>query len=242
MRVVAIVLAAGSGERLGAGVPKGWVRLQGRSVLEWSVLALASASGVDAILPVVPGAFAGRAAASALPVALSSRAAAAGIRLLDAVAGGESRQDSLAAGLGALEPMAPAAEWVLVHDAARCLVEPVTVEAVLRAAQEHGAALPVVPVADTLKQVAGDRVVATVPRAGLAAAQTPQGFRIALLRQALEKAQRDGFAGTDCASLVERLGVAVAAVPGSPGNFKITTPEDRLRAEVVLRARGPREV
>jgi 2-C-methyl-D-erythritol 4-phosphate cytidylyltransferase len=158
--------------------------------------------------------------------------------LLGAVSGGETRQDSVACGIRALARVVENAEWVLVHDAARCLVLPEDAEAVLACARETGAAIPVVPVADTVKEVEGERVVRTLDRSRLVATQTPQAFRVSLLREALEKAERDGFLGTDCASLVERLGVAVRTTPGRPENYKVTGPSDLERAVDVLRARA----
>jgi 2-C-methyl-D-erythritol 4-phosphate cytidylyltransferase len=108
---------------------------------------------------------------------------------------------------------------------------------VVEAAVEHGAAVPAVPVRDTIKRVDGDRVVETLNRDELRAVQTPQGFRYELLVQAHERAREEGFYGTDDATLVERLGHPVAVVPGSPENLKITTPEDLLLAEALLQWR-----
>jgi 2-C-methyl-D-erythritol 4-phosphate cytidylyltransferase len=158
-------------------------------------------------------------------------------RLARAVAGGETRQASVALGLGAARVALPQAEWVLVHDAARCLVVPEDAEQVLAAAQPTGAAVPIVALTDTVKRISGARVVQTLERAQLGLALTPQAFRISLLAEALEKAVRDGFAGTDCASLVERLSVEVRTCPGRAGNFKITDPEDLERAALCLAAR-----
>jgi 2-C-methyl-D-erythritol 4-phosphate cytidylyltransferase len=230
MRVVALLLAAGQGNRLGGGVPKALVRLEGRTLLEWSALGLAGTPGLDAILPVLPA----RTSAESLAGKVGP------VRVLPATTGGPDRQSSLACGLAALEREAPGAEWVLVHDAARCLVEPGDGERVLAAARESGAALPVVPVVDTLKELREGQVVATLDRARLGAAQTPQAFRLSLLRRALAEALREGFVGTDCASLIERLGARVAAVPGRPENFKVTTPADLERAAALLGARRAR--
>jgi len=124
-----------------------------------------------------------------------------------------------------------------VHDAARCLVEPADASAVLAAARTTGAALPVLPASDTVKWLDGDRVERTLERARVGLAQTPQAFRIEVLREALEKAERDGVEGTDCASLVERLGVEVRTSRGRAGNFKVTHPDDLMRAEALLAAR-----
>jgi 2-C-methyl-D-erythritol 4-phosphate cytidylyltransferase len=153
---------------------------------------------------------------------------------LPAVPGGAERQDSMRAGLAALPPDC---EWVAVHDAARALVRPADVARVVEAARRSGAALLAVPVRDTLKQTIGGRVVATVPREALYAAQTPQVFRVSLLREALDKAGTDGFQGTDDAQLVERLGAPVEIVEGDPGNLKITWAADLAWAETQVAER-----
>jgi 2-C-methyl-D-erythritol 4-phosphate cytidylyltransferase len=154
--------------------------------------------------------------------------------LLPPVSGGERRQDSVGCGLAALEGSCPGLEYVLVHDAARCLVTHEDAETVLAAAQATGAALLVAPLDDTLKELDGDRVVRTPDRSRLVRALTPQAFRPGILREALDKAAEAGFVGTDCASLVERLGIEVRACPGSPENFKVTTTPDLERAERIL--------
>jgi 2-C-methyl-D-erythritol 4-phosphate cytidylyltransferase len=231
METVAVVLGAGRGQRLGAGIPKAYVCLAGRSLLEWSAAALGAVPGIDAVLPVV-------ASADDDAVGALTRSWRGPARLLDAVPGGATRQGSLGRGLAAVASAAPRATWVAVHDAARCLVEAQDVLPVLAAARDCGAAIPVLPVTDTLKSVRAERVVGTVERASLVRVLTPQVFRLALLREALEKAERDGFEGTDCASLVERLGAPVATCAGRPDNFKVTEPADLARAEALLRARS----
>ncbi len=229
MDAVAIVLGAGLGERLGAGAPKALVEAAGRTLLEWSARSLATARGVDGVLCVVP---AGTETRLRARLAQGWPGAA---RLERPVAGGATRQASLGAALHALA--GSAYTFALVHDAARCCVLPSDAEAVLAAARETGAAIPVVPVADTVKRVRGDTVVETLPREALALAQTPQGFRLALLCEAFERAERDGVLGTDCASLVERLGTEIRTCPGRPENLKVTHPADLERAEAWLRAR-----
>ncbi len=226
MRALVVLLAAGQGTRLGGDLPKALVRLRGRTLLEWSAEALARCPEVDAIQPVLPRGFA--------------RAATEQTALLAAVEGGARRQDSVARGLAAGLASRPDLAWVLVHDAARCLVEPDDATAVLQAARATGAALPVVPASDTPKWLAesGGRVERTLERARLGFAQTPQAFRVAVLREALDKAERDGFEGTDCASLVERLGVEVRVCAGRVENFKVTHPDDLARAEALLARRG----
>lgn len=232
MYVAALVLGAGQGRRLGTETPKALHRIAGHSLLHWAVSALARAPSVDAVLCVVPPGEAD--ALAALRSAWSEPAV-----LLDSTLGGATRQDSVRAGLAALAAAGDPA-WVLVHDAARCFVEPADAEAVLAAARDGGtgAAIPVVDVPDTVKEVEGGRVAGTLARERLALAQTPQAFRCELLREALDKAARDGFLGTDCASHVERLGIPVVAVPGRRDNWKVTHTGDLERAEAQLRARA----
>lgn len=231
MVAVAIVLGAGRGERMGLGRPKALVRVAGRTLLDWSIAALALAPDVRAVLPVLPPGL------EALPGEIAT-AGSGSARILDPVSGGATRQESVARGVRAIERETPDADWVLVHDAARCLVLPGDAERVLACARETGAAIPVLAVSDTLKEVEIDRVVRTLDRSRIAATQTPQAFRLALLREALDKAARDGFVGTDCASLVERLGATVRTCPGRPENFKVTRPEDLARAAILLEGRS----
>ena len=230
MAVIALVLGAGRGERLGASEPKALLSVRGRSLIEWSARALARARAVVAVQPVLPASH--LRALDALRLSWHAPA-----RLCDAVEGGATRQASVALGLAAAVHALPDAEWVLVHDAARCLVTPADAEQVFDAAQATGAAIPLAPLADTVKRVSAGRVIETLDRASLGAALTPQAFRIALLTEALDKAARDGFVGTDCASLVERLSVEVRTCPGRPENFKVTGPEDLERAAAILAAR-----
>jgi 2-C-methyl-D-erythritol 4-phosphate cytidylyltransferase len=153
------------------------------------------------------------------------------------VAGGERRQDSVRCGLAALP--ADFDGIVLVHDAARPLVDVALIDVVAAAAIRAGAAIPVLPVADTIKRIEDGIAHATVDRAQLGAAQTPQGFSISLLREAYDAADRDRAVLTDEAMAIERLGRPVRAVPGSARNRKITTADDLAWAEDVL-ARGGR--
>lgn len=227
MRVAALVLAAGRGERFGAPIPKAFLPLDGRPLVVRAIEALAARPEVERIVPVLPAADLERFAALAPDVAGAEK-------LAPPVAGGAERQDSMRAGLAAL----PAEiEWVAVHDAARPLVRPEDVGRVLAAAARTGAALLAVPVRDTLKRVREGRVAETLARAECWAAQTPQVFRAALLREALAKAEAEGFQGTDDAQLVERLGAAVEIVAGDPANLKITWPEDLVLAEAIWRQR-----
>jgi 2-C-methyl-D-erythritol 4-phosphate cytidylyltransferase len=156
------------------------------------------------------------------------------------VAGGQERQESVARGLWAVPPTVP---WILVHDGVRPCITPELVRRVVEATRAHGAAVAALPVAETLKRGAEGWVKETVPRDGLWAIQTPQGFRAELLREAHRRAAADGILGTDDAALIERLGTSVRLVPGLPGNVKITRAEDlplarRLLAPANRRARG----
>ena len=148
-------------------------------------------------------------------------------RRCEVVAGGAERQESVWLGLQA----AGDAEWVLVHDAVRPFITAALVARVLAAAGATGAATCGLPVRETVKRAREDGTAeATLDRTGLWLVQTPQAFRRALLWEAHDKARRDGFAGTDDAVLVERLGGRVALVPGLPQNLKITTREDLTMA------------
>ena len=227
MSVAALVLAAGRGERFGGDVPKGFTSLAGRSLLAHSVLALAASPEIDHVIPVVPP---GRDAR-----AEGCLAELEGVdKVLAAVEGGVERQDSMRAGLAAVPE---GTEWVAVHDAARPLVRPALVSEVVRAAREHGAALLAIPVRDTLKRAAEGRVIETLDRSEFWAAQTPQVFRREWLEQGLEKAAAEGLVATDCAQLVEALGMEVTIVEGDLDNLKITHPWDLLQAEQILRLR-----
>jgi 2-C-methyl-D-erythritol 4-phosphate cytidylyltransferase/2-C-methyl-D-erythritol 2,4-cyclodiphosphate synthase len=220
MRVAAILVAAGSGSRFGAAMPKQFVRVAGKPSLRWAAEALAP--HVDVLQPV----------GDAEPI----EAALAGVAHLPVVAGGATRQDSVRAGLEALVAHAP--DLVLVHDAARPLIPAGTVEAVLAALKTHAGAIPAVPVADTLKRAALGVIGGTVSRDGLFRAQTPQGFRFeTLLRLHREPAHPDA---TDDAWLLEQAGLAVAIVPGADRNVKLTFAEDLARLENLLSPALPR--
>jgi 2-C-methyl-D-erythritol 4-phosphate cytidylyltransferase len=153
------------------------------------------------------------------------------------VVGGEHRQQSVESALNAVA--AAADDIVLVHDAVRPLVTREIIQEVIDAAKKSGAAIAGLPAVDTVKQVErtaeGALIKATLPRAGIVMAQTPQGFRYSVIKRAFDEASADGFLGTDEASLVERSGHEVAVVMGSPRNIKITTPADMELAEFYLK-------
>jgi 2-C-methyl-D-erythritol 4-phosphate cytidylyltransferase len=154
------------------------------------------------------------------------------------VEGGEHRQDSVWNALGAAA--ADAEDIILVHDAVRPFVTPEIISHVIAAAQKHGAAIAGWPAVDTIKQVErtadGALIKATIPRAGVVMAQTPQGFRYHILKKAFDEARAEGFVGTDEASLIERAGLPVEVVLGAPRNIKITTPADMELAEFYLQS------
>ena len=156
---------------------------------------------------------------------------------IELVAGGEHRQQSVAQALNALS--AGPEDVVLVHDAVRPLVTPEIIREVIEAAKKYGAAIAGLPAVDTIKQVErtaeGAIIKATIPRAGVVLAQTPQGFQYSVIKKAFDEAAADGFMGTDEASLAERSGREVAVVMGSPRNIKITTPADLELAEFYFR-------
>jgi 2-C-methyl-D-erythritol 4-phosphate cytidylyltransferase/2-C-methyl-D-erythritol 2,4-cyclodiphosphate synthase len=223
-RVVAIVAAGGAGQR--AGAAKQWLVLGGETVLRRSARALAACAGVDALVVVVPPGEEGRGEAELAGLGKPGRA----------VAGGAQRADSVRNGLAA----AADAAVVLVHDAARPFASPALAERVIAAAARGGAALAALPVTDTVKRMAvgvePPRVEATLDRRALWQAQTPQGFRRDLLLRAYQAAGAGASGATDECALVEQLGAPVTLVPGEPGNFKITGPEDVARARALLEA------
>jgi len=216
--IVALLLAAGRGERFGAPEPKQYARLLGRPVLRVAAEALLAGGHVQALQPVCAAGEEGRIAAML-----------EGLPHLPPVLGGATRQASVKAGLAALAPLNPSA--VLVHDAARPVIPEGTIPALLAALEDHAGAIPAQPVSDTLKRGAGGLIGETVPRAGLFRAQTPQAFRFETLRAAHDAAQAEA---TDDAQLLEWIGEAVALVPGHESNVKITFPEDLARVESTL--------
>ena len=225
LRADVIVVAAGRSSRMG-GPDKLAVEIAGRPLLAWTLAAVTAAPEVARVVVVTSHErLAEVAAATWLPASV-----------VEVVAGGARRQESVHAGFTALDRHDPEASGVvLVHDAARPLVGPALVTAVATAVARHGAAIPIVPVAETLKRIDGDRVGATVDRSGLGAAQTPQGVRRDLLREAYRRFPADGpETFTDEAALLEACSIAVHVVPGDPGNLKVTLPADLRRAAEVL--------
>ena len=227
MTTACILVAAGRGDRLGPGGPKALRLLGAEPLVVHAVRAAVASSSVDLVVVAAPAGD-----ADEFRDLLTGYAP----HLL-VVPGGATRRRSVAAALAAL----PASvEVVLVHDAARCLAPPALFTAVAKAVMDGAdAVVPVVPIADTVKQIAGDIVVATLDRSTLRAAQTPQGFRRTVLENAHAAVDEDA---TDDAGMVERSAATVRVVPGDEDAFKITEPPDLVFAEAVLvrrRAGGP---
>ncbi len=232
VRADGIVVAAGRSSRMD-GADKLAAAIGGRPLLAWTLAAVASAPEIERIVVVTsPGQQAEIAGAAWLPA-----------KVVDVVGGGARRQESVHAGFAAYDRLAVDEQApVLVHDGARPLVRPELIGAVASATARHGAAIPVVPVAETLKRIDGDRVGATVDRSGLAAAQTPQGIRRDLLREAYRRYPAAApETWTDEAALLEACGVAVHVVPGDPDNVKVTVADDLRRvAETLAGVRAAR--
>ena len=226
-RVAAVVVAAGRGQRL-AAPDKVLLPLAGQPMLAWSLAAIAATPQIGTVVVV-----AGEHTIASVEALIEERAFQ---KVVAVVPGGERRQDSVAAGLAALPDQT---EVVLIHDGARPLADADLFRRCAEAAAATGAVIAAMPVADTLKRVAGaDRVIAgTVDRSGLWAAQTPQAFRLDVLRRAF--ASNAGADVTDEALLCEAAGIPVQVVPSSSANLKVTHPEDVAVAEALLRARTP---
>ncbi|HYI50766.1 MAG TPA: 2-C-methyl-D-erythritol 4-phosphate cytidylyltransferase [Microbacterium sp.] len=221
-RIAVIVVAAGSGTRLGAGVPKAFVGIDEHSMLRHALARIYDGPQAQVVI-VAPAGREGDALTEAL--------AGAGARrdLVSVVTGGASRQASVAAGLDALWGDV---EIVLVHDAARALTPPAVFERVIAAVDDGASgAIPVLPVIDTIKRVEAERIVAAVDRSELSAAQTPQGFRRDILLAAYRSADHEF---TDDAALVAAAGHSVTVVEGDALAFKITTADDLERARAVV--------
>lgn len=236
-RLHVLIPAAGVGTRAGGEGPKQYRPVAGRALLAHTVDAFRALGTQLATLALVvsPGDEARAFVAQAVPG--FPRPPAQGFEEHLLPVGGATRAASVRQGLAALaERGAAAQDWVLVHDAARCLVTPAQVQALIAACRpDPVGGLLALPLPDTLKQADADgRVAATLPRAGKWLAQTPQMFRLGQLAEALDRA---GPQVTDEASAIEALGLAPRLVPGSPQNFKITYPEDFALAEAVLLAR-----
>ena len=222
MAAVAVVLGAGSGERLGASEPKAFLVLEGSTLLERAVGSARASRAVGRVVAVVPSGFEDRARRTLADTTV--------------LAGGSSRQTSVLVALRAIR--GDADDVVVIHDAARPFASSALFDSVAGAVEDAAGAVPVVPVADTVKRVSGDRVLETVPRDDLVLVQTPQAFRFGPLMDAHERAATEGESFTDDAALLEWAGGAIRTVPGERDNLKITTEGDLNLARALARGRS----
>lgn len=221
MRTFSLILpAAGVGKRSGLNRPKQYAEIAGEPMLRWTIKAFAQLGECREIVVAIDPEW--------QAVAEDSVGGISNVRFVE---GGRERQDSIRNGLNELEEKV---DVILVHDAARPAVSTQLIRRVVERAAESGAAIPAMPIAETVKRVRDNRIVETLPRANLVTAQTPQGFHPDILRRAYAHALETGFVGTDDASLVEALGERVEIVAGEPTNIKVTWPEDVERVEQIL--------
>lgn len=228
MKASALIVAAGSGTRLGANIAKAFVPLHGAPLLEINLRTIGQIRAIGEIIVTVPAGLEDNARRLASMMRTGTP--------VKIVAGGRERQASVRIGLGL---SSSEAELVAIHDAARPLVSPALFNACIRQAERTGGAIAAIPLADTLKRVKDGIIAETIPRAGMWQAQTPQVFRRDLIIRAHQIAQERGITATDDADLIERMGTPVSVVESSPVNFKITTRADLDLAELVLAAQSP---
>jgi len=217
-RVTAIIVAAGEGKRFGSS--KQFALLRRKPILEWSIEKLASHPQVNEIVLVLPD------------ETRKEEFFRRHKKVCAVVGGGLRRQDSVRRGFERVDSRK--AELVLIHDGVRPLISQDIITRVITEARRSGAAIPAIPVEETIKEVAQGEVIRTLDRQRLYKVQTPQGFSYSILEKALRQAQEEGYYGTDEAGLVERVGHKVAVVEGDPRNIKVTTPADLKIAEALL--------
>jgi len=226
---VAIVVAAGKGTRLGGDRPKQFLELDGIPVIIHTLRQFERSPEINELVIVLPAPLTEESAESFHSVVKEF-----GLhKPRQVIAGGATRAQSVQRGLGVIVD----AEVVAVHDGVRPFVTPAEIDQVVKSAREHGAAVLVAAVTDTIKEIRGDRVVRTLQRAQLRRALTPQCFRFDLLKRAydqLTEVEMDGTEVTDDCQLVERLGAEIVAVEGSARNIKITREDDLVLAEAIL--------
>ena len=221
-----MLLAAGAGRRLGWAIPKAFVPLAGRPMLEYSLSAMEASGVVSAVVLVVPESERRRVEETIADLR-------SGALISTVVSGGTTRRRSVQRGLAAV----PAhATTIVCHDAARPFATPALFVRVIEGLRDVDGCIPTVPVPDTLKRTRDGRVLHTIPREDVVLAQTPQAFVCASLRAAHDAESSEE--ATDDALLLEAMGMPIATVAGEPGNFKITTPEDLRRAEEIATRRG----
>jgi len=217
-KVTVIIVAAGEGQRFGA--PKQFVPLADKPVLEWCLESFETHVQVAKIILVL------------MSDVQKKEFMERYKKVTHVVTGGEHRQDSVFAGFNQVDPSET--EYVLIHDGVRPLVSHELISRVIHAAKKSGAAIPVIPVEDTVKLVGGNKILDTLDRTKIRRVQTPQGFSYQVLRTALSRARDEEYFGTDEATLVERIGGEVSLVEGDSMNIKITTPDDLRIAEALI--------
>jgi 2-C-methyl-D-erythritol 4-phosphate cytidylyltransferase len=223
MSVLAIIPAAGTGIRMGGATPKQFLALEGLPIFVHTLRKFAASDAIDEIfLGVRPGDM-GRASQG-----MAKESLAKPVRLL---AGGRCRQETVAR---CLDQAPPGTDVVVVHDAVRPFVELAMIRLIVDAARKDGAAILGIPSVDTVKKVERQTITGTIPRERIVLAQTPQAFRYPILRQAFDRAQAEGFYGTDESSLVEHDGHNVTVLMGSDRNIKITKPSDLPLARLFI--------
>jgi 2-C-methyl-D-erythritol 4-phosphate cytidylyltransferase len=223
MNVTAIIAAAGAGRRMKSDRPKQLLALDKTPILIYTIRKFDTCPLVDRIVVAAPQ--------ESVDEVRKLVAGAGFSRPISVVQGGARRQDSVAI---AMQHLSPETTIVAVHDAVRPFVSVQEIEAVILEADKSGAAVLAIPIVDTVKQIRKDVVDSTLTREHLVLAQTPQVFRVEVLREAFERAKRDDYYGTDESSLVERLGLPVSVVRGSERNIKITRPGDLALARFFL--------
>jgi 2-C-methyl-D-erythritol 4-phosphate cytidylyltransferase len=223
--ITALIVAAGQGRRMGGDRRKQYLELAGRPIVVHCLETFASVTCIDTIIMAVPADEIDFCRNQILPLVKSSKE-------MILVAGGERRQDSVYNGLRAIED---AEGIVLIHDGARPLVTARLIEACIDGARQWRACVPGLVPVDTLKRIdAHDVIAETIPRESLRMVQTPQAFKVGLIRKAHEQARQLGRQATDDATLLEFCGEPVHVIPGEITNLKITTPEDLVLAEACL--------
>jgi 2-C-methyl-D-erythritol 4-phosphate cytidylyltransferase len=227
MAVHALIPAAGTGRRMGAGSNKQYLQLGNRPILAHTLARLAALEAIDALHVIVPD--------DERPFCRAEVVERFGLaKVCTIVAGGKERQDSVRLGLAACG--AADDDVVLIHDGVRPFFPATQIAPLLAAAAIAGAALLAIPAQDTIKEVVDGRVVRTLERRSLWQVQTPQAFRCAVIRAAHQRAEAAGYAGTDDAALVEWCGWPVTVLQGDPLNIKLTTPADLALARALLAA------
>ena len=231
MRVNGVILAAGAGKRIGGGTSKAFLPVAGRPLILHTLRCFASSKTVRKVILVLANNQLKR-----CQDLISSECSLRDLRCLFQP-GGKRRQDSVRKGLERLDEDC---EVVAIHDGARPFVSPRLIDRCVKVAFRKGSVVSGLPVRDTIKMVTGDgRVRETPPRDSLWEIQTPQVFRVDIIREAYLRADQEGVEATDDAMLVERLGGKVVVLKGQPANFKVTFPEDLLLADAILRKKKP---